>query len=180
MPLTLHARQDGHHLRHPLARLRHRQHPAGHLRLRLLDLALGLGVPPSSGLEAGVRGRGHGVGLVELALGDIPVLHEPAHPVLLPQGLLGHAAGTGDLRAHGRHGRPLGLDLCPRLVDSGLGGLLGHARRRQRGLGLLGLGARGLEHELGVRPRGLEAGGSDGHRRPRLVAPSDIVARVDP
>ena len=170
MALALDARQRGLDLGHPLARLRHREHATRQLGLGLLDLTLGHRQASLGGIEGG-RGRRRGrIRHVEVALGDIPRLHQALHPVLLSERLLGRATGAGHLGAHGGHGRPLRLHLGARFVHRRLARPLGDPRPFQRGPGLVGLRAGGLARELRVGPRRLEAGGGDGHRGPRLVA----------
>ena len=179
-PLALHPPERGARLVDALPGLVHREDTAGQRRLGLLRFLLGLVQALLGGLEGGGRGgRGH-LGLIEVALGDEAALEQPAHPLFLPRGLALGGLPAGDLRAHGRGGRVLGLQRGPRLDHRRLGRLLRDPSGLERGARLLDLGRGGLAGQLGLGAGGLLAGRRDRHRGPGLVTLGRVVAGIDP
>ena len=177
--LALRAVEGGAQLDHALARLLDGEGAPGELGLTQLHLALELRHPALDRVERGGRRRIGRLRLVELALRDVPVLDQATEAILLARGLHGIAARARDLGGDGGQRRAPRLEPRPRLVHRRLGGLLGDARRLERGRGLFALRLRRLPGELRLRPHRLEARRGHRHCRLRLVDLGLVVTRID-
>src|SRR2546430_52309 len=102
----------------------------GELRLRQLDLPLGLGEPPLGRLDGGARRLVDRLGLVEVAARDQLALQELPEALELPPRLALRAPGADDVGAHRAGRRAPRLEPRARLLD----GRLARAHRDGRPL----------------------------------------------
>jgi hypothetical protein len=179
MELALGSRERRPRLGHALPHLIHGVGAGAQLRLGLLRLLLTLREPPLHGLHGCPGALPRGLRLIELALRDVAIPHEPAHSIQLARGLPVGALRPRHVRAHRLHGGTLGLEARPHLFHRRLAPPHRHERPLDRRARLVDLRARRLPRERDLAARGAEARLGGRHRRARLVASRLEVPRVD-